>query len=152
MAWETHTATTIESDPATVWDVLTDFSAYDEWNPTLVRARGTAEIGEYVWFTLSLPNGITVPFRPRVTVVEPNRELRWGFSVDDVLRTEHAVSIVPTDGTANGGRVRLLQRERVTGPFAVPVMGVLGATVRAGVETMSESLARRAEFRFGSGD
>jgi len=148
MAWETHTATTIESGAATVWDVLTDFSVYHEWNPTLVRARGTAEIGEHLLFTLSLPNGITVPFRPRVTVVEPNRELRWQLSVGGVLRTEHAVSITPTNGTANDGdRVRLLQRERLTGPLAVPLMGVMGATVRNGIEDMTASLAGRAESR-----
>lgn len=147
MAWETHTQTTIRADPATVWRVLTDFSSYYEWNPTLVRARGTAEIGERLWMQLSLPTGFRVPFRPRVTVVEPERELRWQSSVSGVLTTEHAVSIVPSDGADNGDRVRVVQHERLDGPFAIPLMGVMGGAVREGIEAMSEALARRAETR-----
>ena len=152
MAWEIHTKTTIEADAATVWRVLTDFSSYQEWNPTLVRARGTAEIGERLWLHLSLPTGFRVPFRPRVTVIEPEHELRWQGSVNGVLTTEHAVSIVPATGAENEDRVRLVQRERLEGPLAVPVMGVMGAAVREGIEAMSEALAQRAENRDESDD
>lgn len=150
MVWEIHTETTIEADAAAVWRVLTDFSAYDEWNPTLVRARGSAEIGERLRLYHSLPTGFGVPFRPRVTVVEPERELRWRVTVGSVLAAEHVVSIVPTDG--EGDRVRLVQREEVEGPLAVPAMGLLGGAIRDGLEAMNDALATRVEARTGDID
>ena len=29
----------IEADPSTVWDVLTDFAAYSEWNRSSTRSK-----------------------------------------------------------------------------------------------------------------
>lgn len=141
MAWETHTRTRVEADRSTVWTVLIDFETYEEWNPTLPRARGSAEIGERLWLVVTLRNGIRVPFRPRVTVVEPERELRWQVSLGDLVRTEHVVSIE----RVRSGTVRLEQSERVDGPLAIQFMEHLGGPIRDGIEAMSEALATRAE-------
>lgn len=143
MAWETHTSTTVEADRATVWTVLTDFETYEEWNPTLPRARGSAEIGERLWLVVALPNRVTVPVRPRVTVVEAERELRWQVSLGDLVRTEHVVSIERRPS----GVVRLEQSERVDGPLAIPFMEHLGGPIRDGIEAMSAALATRAQAR-----
>ncbi|MGF1663466.1 MAG: SRPBCC family protein [Kineosporiaceae bacterium] len=34
----------IDAGPQAVWDVLTDFPAYPEWNPFMDRIDGTAEV------------------------------------------------------------------------------------------------------------
>jgi hypothetical protein len=76
-----------------------------------------------------------------VTVVTPERELRWQVRFGGVLAAEHGISIESLDD----GRVRLVQREHVEGPFAIPVMGRVGDTVRRGIEAMNDALATRAE-------
>jgi hypothetical protein len=40
-----YTTIDIASSPAKVWEVLTTFSAYSEWNPFLVSASGDAVVG-----------------------------------------------------------------------------------------------------------
>ena len=38
----------VEAPRELIWDVLTDFEAYDEWNPYVTRATGTASEGATV--------------------------------------------------------------------------------------------------------
>lgn len=145
MGWETYVSTTVSADAPTVWSVITDFSSYSEWNPTLVRAKGTAEIGERLRFMLVLPTGIRVPFRARVCVVEEERELRWRGSLKGVITSEHAIKIESLDADPPAERVQVVQRERLEGSLALPLMGVLGSTVREGIEDMTAALGNRAE-------
>ncbi|MEU9884845.1 SRPBCC family protein [Sphaerisporangium sp. NPDC051011] len=45
---ESHTidtSITIRATPAQVWAILTDFGAYESWNPFILRARGEAVVG-----------------------------------------------------------------------------------------------------------
>ena len=46
----------IATPPETVWQVLTDFSNYEVWNPFIRRIEGKAEIGETVKFTIRMPD------------------------------------------------------------------------------------------------
>lgn len=46
----------IDATPQAVWDVLTDFAAYGEWNPFMDRAEGTPAVGAKLLVHLA-PNG-----------------------------------------------------------------------------------------------
>jgi hypothetical protein len=40
-----HTEIEIDAEAERVWEVLTDFSSYHEWNPMIRRASGELQVG-----------------------------------------------------------------------------------------------------------
>lgn len=103
-----------------VWAVLTDFRAYPEWNPFIVRAEGEPRKDAELHNTLRDSDGGTMKFDPKVLVADPGRELRWigRMWMPGIADGEHHFTIEPL----GPGRVRLTQGERFTGAL-VPVAG-----------------------------
>ena len=54
-----------------VWDVLTDFASYKEWNPGM-RIEGAPEVGTKLHVHLT-----GMSFKPKVLAATPGKELRW---------------------------------------------------------------------------
>ncbi|MBV0922823.1 SRPBCC domain-containing protein [Halomicroarcula limicola] len=127
----------VPATPATVWEVLTDVSAYRRWN-TLLSVRGEFAVGETVDARLSVPGLPTVSFAPEITVVDPRRELSWRstlFGVD----AEHRFPLEPT-----AGGCRFVQRETVDGPLAARLADRFDRRLVRGFEQMNVGLRRRA--------
>ncbi|BAU82481.1 cyclase/dehydrase [Streptomyces laurentii] len=130
----------IDATPEEVWHVLTDFSAYDDWNPFMVSAEGTAEPGAVLHLVMRDKTG-DMAFDPTVRAAEPGRELRWLGRVGPgwIFDGEHRFLIEPL---ANG-RVRLTQSERFTG-VAVPFFqSMLHTATLPQFEAMNRALAAR---------
>src|SRR5262245_5851867 len=72
---ELRTEIEISAPPSRVWAVLTDFYAYPEWNPFLVRIDGKPEVGAKLTVTAAMPGGREWSFSPKVLVVDADREL-----------------------------------------------------------------------------
>ncbi|MEO6351400.1 MAG: SRPBCC domain-containing protein [Candidatus Limnocylindrales bacterium] len=126
-----------------VWDVLTDFSAYPEWNPHIRRVRGTPRVGGRLTIRSEPPAGRPVVLRPMVTRWDPPTELRWrGTFVSRLLFSgEHGFKLEPLAGD----RVRFLQDETFSG-LLVPLYARLRLhKTRAGFTQMNESLRERVE-------
>ncbi|WLQ49024.1 SRPBCC domain-containing protein [Streptomyces poriferorum] len=137
----------IEASSDEVWQVLTDLSAYPQWNPFITSTQVTSEGGRLeegatLRNVMHDRTGDTV-FSPELLTVDPGRELRWigkmgpGWIADG----EHRFVIEE----AGGGRVRLTQSESFTG-VAVPFAeGMLRADTLPQFRAMNEALARRVE-------
>ena len=71
--------TGIEIDASTerVWRVLTDFASYPEWNPMIRRASGELRPGARLKIRFEPEGSRGRIFRPKLLVVDANRELRW---------------------------------------------------------------------------
>jgi hypothetical protein len=67
----------ISAEPERVWEVLTDFEAYPEWNPFIVSIRGKPRVGSQLKVVLSPPQSSEVQLTPRVLRADPAKELRW---------------------------------------------------------------------------
>ena len=67
----------IAADPARVWEVLTDFEAYPEWNPFVIGIDGPAAEGARLEAVLRLGDRRPATFRPTVTRWEPERGFEW---------------------------------------------------------------------------
>ncbi|HEX3212858.1 MAG TPA: SRPBCC domain-containing protein, partial [Actinomycetota bacterium] len=96
-----------------VWEVLTDFAAYHEWNPFIVQAAGTAEPGQTLELHLRPAGRRTTTIRPEVLEADPGRTLRWlgRVLVPGLFDGEHRFTIAP----AGPGRVLLTQHEEFRG-------------------------------------
>jgi len=70
------TSVDIHAPAQAVWDVLTDFAAYGEWNP-FMRIEGTAAPGTRLVVHMGADGRRGMAFKPTVLAAVPGRELRW---------------------------------------------------------------------------
>jgi len=132
-----NTTVDIAATQDAVWRVLTDFTSYDEWNPSF-RIEGTPEVGAKL--VVHLKDGMT--FRPKVLAATPGKEFRWlgklGFR--GIVAGEHFFLL-----TSNGdGTTRLQHGERFSGVLVALAKGSAGKGA-AGYEAFSQALKQRVE-------
>ncbi len=142
MAHEITTTIRIAASPQAVWEVLTDFAAYGQWNPFMDRVDGTAEVGARLVVHIRPPGGRATTFRPTVLVATPGQELRWlgGLGVRGLFDGVHSFVLTPQpDGTTE-----LVHGERFTGVL-VPLLKGLVKNSAAGFEAFNRSLKDRVE-------
>ena len=136
------TETLINATAERVWAQMTDFASFPSWNPFVLEAEGRLEPGEKLKIRLQLDR-MKMTFRPRVTVVKPNRELRWLATLGrpGVFDVDRAFLIEPRDGG-----VRFVMSEECTG-WPTPVMFApnLEAQLYRGYDAFNEALRKRVE-------
>ena len=141
---ELSTQIEINAPAARVWQILTDTEAHSEWNPFIASIDGQLEEGSRLTVRMTPPKGMAMTFRPTVTKIEPERELRWlgHLLMPGVLDGEEYFTIEPS----GEGGVRFHHGERLTG-ILVPIMGLIGMfrNTQDGFEAMNEALKKRAE-------
>jgi hypothetical protein len=132
----------IHARPEQVWDVLTDFARFHEWNPFLVEAEGRPEPGTRLRLRFRLPDsGKEMVFTPTVLTCEEHRVLRWRgrFGVKGIFDGLHSFELTPVDG---GTHVE--QMETFTGVL-VPFTGSVITQTDAGFRRLNEALKERVE-------
>lgn len=132
----------IDAPPETVWQVLTDFSRYPEWNPFIPTAQGTVREGETITVRIEPPGGQGMTFRPRLQRVDPNRELRWlgRLLLPKLFDGEHVFELHPREGGT-----RFVHRETFSGLLVPLLWGSMKDPTRRGFEAMNEALKAHAE-------
>ncbi len=140
---EIHTEIEINAPAEKVWNVLTDFAAYPEWNPFIRRGEGEVRVGARLHVYIQPSGGKGMSFRPTVLVADPNRELRWlgHLWVRGLFDGDHSFSIEPLVE----GRVRFVQRERFGGLLLPLLSKMLDGDTRRGFEEMNRALKLRSE-------
>ncbi len=140
---EFRTEIEINAPPERVWQLLTDFASYPQWNPFIRRASGELKEGAQLQVYLQPSGARGMTFRPRVLKADQNRELRWlgHFLIPGLFDGEHIFTIEPLEA----GRVRFVQREIFTGILVPLFARWLGKDTRRGFEEMNLALKLRAE-------
>ena len=133
----------IDAGPAQVWDVLTDLTAYDEWNPFIVHADGQAVPGQRLTLRMRPAGGRTGTFRPTVVESEPCGRLRWlgRLGIRGVLDAEHTFTIEARPG----GGTRLRQDEEFRGVLVPLLARSLDTGTLPAFHAMNEALKQRVE-------
>jgi hypothetical protein len=138
-----HTAVDIDATPERVWEVLTDFAAYPQWNPFMPEVTGTPRVGERLKVRLQPPGGRGMTFQPTVLAADPGRQLRWlgRLLLPRVFDGEHSFTIEPV----GDHKVRFVQQERFGGVLVRFLAGSLDRRTLPGFQQMNQALKRRAE-------
>jgi hypothetical protein len=139
---ELHSEIEIQASAERVWQILTDFERFPEWNPFIRQASGKIQAGERLEARLQPLGGSPMTFRPTVLKAETGRELRWlgQLGLPGLFDGEHHFMIEPLGAE----RVRFVQGERFKG-LLVPLFAGLLEKTRQGFEQMNRALKARAE-------
>jgi hypothetical protein len=133
----------VQGSPEQVWEVLTDFAAYPEWNPFIVEAAGTLRPGQRLELHMRLAGRRATTIRPEVLEADPGRTLRWlgRVLVPGLFDGEHRFTIQP----AGPGRVRLTQHEEFRGILAPLLLAMIAKPTLESFHQMNQALKVRVE-------
>jgi len=132
----------IEATPDEVWQALTAFEAFGEWNPFLTSIEGNAVKGETLKVRFEPPGGKGANMRPTVTQAEPGRVLAWLgrlFGIPGLFDGAHRFAM----DAQPDGRTRFVQSEHFSGLFVPLLRRSLRSHTLAGFKAMNQALANR---------
>jgi len=138
-----HTEIEINAGAERVWDILTDFAAYPDWNPFIRSIHGIPEKAARLEVRIQPSGTKGMTFRPTVLVADAGRELRWLGRVlmPGILDGEHCFIIQPLAD----GKVLFQHQESFSGVLVPLFRGSLDRDTRRGFEAMNQALKARAE-------
>jgi hypothetical protein len=147
---ELHSQIDIDASAEQVWDILTDFASYPQWNPFIRRISGELKAGERLEVRLEPPDSRGITLRPTVLSAEPNRQLRWlgHLFVPGLFDGEHSLAIHPLVEN----RVRFVQSEVFKGVLVPLLARSLDNNTLRGFEQMNGALKEQAEALLESTD
>jgi hypothetical protein len=143
MGKQPHSTIEIGATPQRVWQVLTDFAAYPDWNPFITRASGTARSSQRLHLRMQPPGGRGVTLRPTVLEADPGRRLRWlgHLLLPGLFDGDHSFTIEPLGDR----RVRVIQEEHFRGILVPLGAKSLDRHTLLGLQQLNQALKRRAE-------
>lgn len=136
-----HAELDVDARPEEVWAVLVDHAAYPRWNPVVVHVRGDVRVGARAVETVRTGRGRDLTFRSRVLVVDRPHELvrRGRLLLPGVFTGVHRYRLDARDG----GGVRVVQSERLTGVLVPLLRRRLTTQSQAQFRAVNAALARR---------
>ena len=137
---EIRTEIDIGASPTRVWQILTDFASYPEWNPFIRKIEGEPVEGAKLHIHITTPAGVNREYSPKVIRVMAEQELRWLGKMPGLLSGEHIFAIEPA-----GDNAHLVHREVFGGLLTSFFGSSLDNDVKKGFEEMNSALKKRAE-------
>jgi len=140
---EIHTEIEIQTSDERVWDLVTDFDGFPNWNPFILRAEGKLETGGKLKVILQLPDSGKMTFKPTIIKLEPRRELRWlgHLLIPGLFDGEHIFIIEQIAAD----KVRFIQREIFSGVLVPLFARKLDSATKRGFIEMNSALKTQAE-------
>lgn len=134
----------IDAPRAEVWDVLSDFERYPEWNPFTPEVRTTLEPGTPVEMRVVLWTGVRDQ-REVVRQVVPGERICWGMHMGApwLVNAERCQWLEPLPG----GRTRYVTEDRIAGVVAPLVLLLYGASMQRGFDGVARGLKATCERR-----
>lgn len=133
----------IKAAPEKVWQILTRFGQYPDWNPFIRSLKGEVHTGSRITVRLEPPKASGMTFRPKVLAFEKNKEFRWlgHLLFPGLFDGEHRFLLKDNgDGTTT-----FTQSETFRGILVPLFKKMLDVNTRQGFELMNAKLKERAE-------
>jgi hypothetical protein len=141
---EIRTEIDIKASPEKTWKILTDFERYQQWNPIIRHISGASNVGSDLEIHIQTPKGKNRNYRPRVTKVDPFRELRWyGKSfIPGLFNGERIFTIEPL---GSSDRVHFVHTEIFTGLIVALIGNKLDKDMHESFLKMNNSFKQEVE-------
>lgn len=138
MAKQIITSIKINASAAEVWQILTEFQRYPEWNPFIKSLTGEVQVGNKI--KVQLPSAT---FKPTVLRMDKNKEFKWLGSLlfKGIFDGEH--KFLPTEN--KDGTTTFKQSENFTGILVPLFAKSLDKNTSVGFNEMNQKLKERAE-------
>ena len=142
MSKSIKTEIVINASKEKVWEVLTDFDAYPDWNPFVRRLKGDLKAGEKLKILLQNGNS-QMAFKPTVLQVEPYKSFSWlgSLFVKGLFDGRHYFDIEELSPT----QVLFKHGEEFSGLLSGMILKKVGESTRIGFVKMNEELKKRGE-------
>ncbi len=140
-----RTTFAVDAPAARVWEVLSDFDHWEEWNPSVPSIKGEPRVGSTVALTLAMPGRPSAKVKAKLTEVVPERRLVWdGHIGADWLFAGHREFLIDPqpDGTALFTHV-----EDVSGLLFPLFRALMGGAIQRHHEGLNDAVKARAEGR-----
>lgn len=125
-----------------IWEVLTDFSRYPEWNPFIRKVEGKAEMGAALKISIQQNKSKTLVFKPKITLFDPPNCLEWiGRLPLKVFQGKHCFYLKEI----GGNQVELHHFEEFRGLMHQVIVKRIKKSTQAGFEAMNQAIKKRAE-------
>ncbi len=140
---ELNTEIVINATPDVVWQILTDFPQFEQWNPFIRSIQGKMAEGSRLQVQIQPSGGNAMAFQPQVITVIPKRELCWlgRLLLPGLFDGEHRFCIE----SIQPSQVRFLHSEKFAGVLVPFLWQSLEPKARQGFEAMNQALKARAE-------
>lgn len=131
-------ATNIKAPAATIWQILTDASAYPAWNSTVTKVEGNIALGEKIKVFAKVSPDRAFP----VTVSEltANKKMVWSGGMPLLFKAARDFVLSPQAD----GSVDFSMQENFSG-LMVPVMAASMPDLRPAFEGFAKDLKQKAE-------
>lgn len=125
-----------------VWQVLTDFESYPNWNPFIKSISGELKQGRKLQVKISPPNEKEMSFSPTIIRTLAGREIRWSgkFLIKGLFDGEHYFELEQIDEHTT----LFVQGEYFSGLLVGLMSGILEKT-KMGFQHMNRALKKTCE-------
>lgn len=140
---EIKTEIIIDASSEQVWQVLTDYESYPDWNPFIISIEGEKEVGGRLKNTM-LNDGKTSVFKPVIQKWEENQHFEWLGSLPLRLFTgRHYFILEPI----NANQTKLIHGEYFGGLLRGLIMKQIGEATLQSFLAMNRALKQRVESK-----
>ena len=138
-----HTTFRVDAPATVVWEVLSDFQRYGEWNPSLPTIAGELRPGAKVAMTLAMPGRPSPKVKATLLEVVPGERLTWhGNAGADWLFAGDRQFLIETH---EASAVDVTHVEHVRGALFPLFRLVMGGAIQRHHDGLNAALKQRAE-------
>ena len=137
-----HTEIIINASTEKVWEILTDLSAWEQWNPFIIKGEGKLETDKKIKTTMKSGDKIYV-FKPRIQEVETNKSFSWlgHLYMPGIFDGHHYFQLE----AIGPNQTRLIQGERFKGILSGMLLKKIGEQTAENFARMNQALKQQVE-------